>query len=119
MLQERPAGNTHEDGNTDEDVGHGDATGLEVDEREQDGGTTKASLSVYCSSSAASCYSRHETERSRVTELAVEDGESRLRVVHGVAAGGDEARDLATRASVLGRGPVLVDLLSGGGHCGC
>lgn len=107
---------THHEGDTDENIGNSNAASLEVDEGEENGGATEASVSA-----AYLNNSRHETKRGWVTEFTVEDGERRLRVVHGVTTRGDEPRDGVTRVVtaitvdvVLGGTVLVLDLF--GGH---
>lgn len=113
-----------------EDVGGLDITSTDVVERKKKGSTAEARMLVavrlhvcrgmvgannafdregdHCASCHSPSDSRHETERSRVGKLAVEDGEGGLRRVHGVATRSDEARDGATASLVGGSVDLLV-----------
>lgn len=64
-------------GHSENDVGSVDSSCLNVEQGEHEG----------------SCAECQQTERRRVGELSVEDGEGRLRVVDGVSTGSDEPSD--------------------------
>lgn len=61
-------------GHSENEVGSMDPSCLNVEHGEHEGGRAKA----------------HQTERSRIGELSVKDGEGRLRVVDGVSTGSNE-----------------------------